>query len=486
MKLLTLQKLCYLHTVSIRHVEAALRLPAGVKQQEVVLNKEEVTQTLNRMFLCVSQEVPGHMTLTAPEETCNLMFRMYNRLHNQSAEVDYELYFRTSARYRCMKCMNLHVCQSCFLTDKQTKKHKTHHPVLEFCTQPTWRESLSSLLHSARHALLPRRYTRREADRRRGLMWAEPKDGPNRATPPSDSLTRLADSVSSLANAQHDGVVFHDASAFLPLGSSSKGLQTEDEMPSQQSSVLAEVRNLQRDKWLLEQELQSWRLAVQSEQGILEDRCSEMEVAMETLRQHNAHLQGMLTQALHKMETTHTNSTLNEMRKCDEDEEETTNRKDTMKEEEEGEEQEEEERVNRDGEEKRNGGEEEEESTVLLDTEEEEEEAEWSEEEIENMETPSAVHQGALFSRHDQEEELTNDVTAKEADTQREGEDRGTSCPEELLEDMVDRLKTAMFLQTDSRRERQTADRKTAELLEAADEVRDAIHNLMNTITHTR
>ena len=47
---------------------------------------------------------------------------------------------------------------------------------------------------------------------------------------------------------------------------------------------------------LLEQELQVLRLAVQSEQGILEDRCSEIEVTMETLRQHNDQLQRMLSQ----------------------------------------------------------------------------------------------------------------------------------------------------------------------------------------------
>lgn len=34
-----------------------------------------------------------------------------------------------------MRCVNVHVCQSCFLSDKHTRKHKLHHPVLEFCTQ---------------------------------------------------------------------------------------------------------------------------------------------------------------------------------------------------------------------------------------------------------------------------------------------------------------------------------------------------------------
>lgn len=47
---------------------------------------------------------------------------------------------------------------------------------------------------------------------------------------------------------------------------------------------------------LMEQQLQAWRLTVQSEQSILEDRCSEMEVTMETLREHNLRLQSTLTQ----------------------------------------------------------------------------------------------------------------------------------------------------------------------------------------------
>lgn len=47
---------------------------------------------------------------------------------------------------------------------------------------------------------------------------------------------------------------------------------------------------------LLEQQLGAWRVTVQSDQGILEDRCSEMEVTMATMRQHNERLQDMLNQ----------------------------------------------------------------------------------------------------------------------------------------------------------------------------------------------
>lgn len=47
---------------------------------------------------------------------------------------------------------------------------------------------------------------------------------------------------------------------------------------------------------LLKQQLQDWKLAVQSEQSVLEDKYSGMEVSMETLRKHNMCLQDMLAQ----------------------------------------------------------------------------------------------------------------------------------------------------------------------------------------------
>lgn len=66
--------------VSVRHVTAAVRSVGGALR----LNRQEVTQTLNRMFKGVSQEVPGHMTAEAPEETCDLMFRLYDRSESRS------------------------------------------------------------------------------------------------------------------------------------------------------------------------------------------------------------------------------------------------------------------------------------------------------------------------------------------------------------------------------------------------------------------
>lgn len=46
----------------------------------------------------------------------------------------------------------------------------------------------------------------------------------------------------------------------------------------------------------LKQQLQDWKLTIQSEHSVLEDKYSGMEVTMETLRKHNVCLQDMLTQ----------------------------------------------------------------------------------------------------------------------------------------------------------------------------------------------
>ncbi|XP_070849993.1 dystrotelin [Chaetodon trifascialis] len=578
--------------VFVRHITAAFSSVGGAKlQQDVELNREEVTRTLSRMFHSVSQEVPGHVTVEDPEKTCGLMFKLHDRaqvglrcvsaaslqtalialsaeplllkyrallsvaenssgcvsrsglrsllkdLSQVPAAVQEEGVFGgleaavtscfngvltpmvseehvlswlqseprlllwlptlyrlsvsrnvnhavrchtcktlpiTGLRYRCMKCVNVHVCQSCFLTNRQTRKHKTHHPVLEFCSQPTWRESLSSLVHSTRHALLPRRYAQREGGR--VMMWVEP--GENSAPPPSDSSTQLAASAVSHSPSS-DKDVSHDASARPPpCSSSSKALQTDEETPAPQwnaATLLTEVRNLQRDRWLLEQQLQAWRVTVQSEQGVLEDRCSEMEVSMETLREHNLCLQGMLTQALNKMEARqHANNTPQSA---------VTPTCDTQRStEDEGEEDED----------------------VLLKTEEEEEEEEeegeeWSEEE---RQTPSVTMHLDTPGLHDihceeeEEEESAGDSFlcqptdqqsgAEEAEPQEEDaclseeEDCGTRSPEELLQETVDRLKTVM--ETDRWTERQTGVRKRVELLEAADQVGNSIHHLVDAV----
>ncbi|XP_056157513.1 dystrotelin [Lampris incognitus] len=422
MKLQSLQRLCELHVVSLTQLLPALPSPIGGWNQDVCLSREEVTRALNRMFHSVSQEVPGQVTLEAPQQTCNLIYKLYDRdnrgvvsgrslktalialcadtlsakhralvsvaersskergvvsrssmrvllqdLSQVPSAVQEECIFGcvdaavtscfrsvltpsvcgdhvlswlqseprlllwlstvyrlsvsqnvthavrchacstspiTGLRYRCMKCVNVHLCQSCFLADRQTKKHKNTHPVMEYCSQPSWRESLASLASNARYTLLPRRYRRREVVRRRGLTCEESAEFHISSTPVLDSP--VLDSPDTHRPGHPDfRTPSHEAPPAPSLCSppstlQSKALQTEEDAPTlqqtRQRGLLKEVRDLQKDKWLLEQEFQAWRVTVQSEQGVLEDRCSEMEVTMEMLRQQNLQLHDMLTQ----------------------------------------------------------------------------------------------------------------------------------------------------------------------------------------------
>ncbi|KAK5607505.1 hypothetical protein CRENBAI_019179 [Crenichthys baileyi] len=580
-KLQSLQRLCHMDVVFIQHITAAFQQVGRANTlQDAMMNREEVTLVLTRMFNGVSQELPGHVTAAASEETGSLMFRLFERdrtgqvsarslqtalvalsadtllwkyrslvslsgdgsgsitrsglrsllqdLSKVPAAVQEEDVFGsveaavsscfieerapavskldllswlksepclllwlptlyrlsvsqkvshavrchtcktfpiTGLRYRCKKCVNVHVCQNCFLNGQQTRKHKTHHPVVEFCTQPTWRESLSSLVRNARHALLPRRYTPTEADRRRVLRWTEPGETQNRAPPSSDASTLLADSACTSSS---DEDVPHDASVQAsPPPSSSKSLQTDEEPSSQQgATLLTELRNLQRDKWLLEQQLGAWRLTIQSEQGVLEDRCSEMEVTVETMRQHNDRLQDMLTQALRKMEAKHANNTPQSFITQHTDRGNVTPTSDSLTEAEEEE---------------------------LL-----KEKDDWSQNEPQTP-SPTIPHQstlsqGELFHEEEPNEKFNHQPIGQQGEPEGVGlqtnvpflsdrEDLGMCSPEDLLQKIVDRLKMEM---EDKWTERNTGVRVKAELVEAAEQVGDSVSCLVEAVRTDR
>ncbi|KAJ8004003.1 hypothetical protein DPEC_G00154280 [Dallia pectoralis] len=422
MKLRSLQKLCHrkLHIVTIPELIPALRSLGGAGDPGAGLSKQEVMEGISRMFQLVEQEAPGQVSAEAPEQTCRLLYTLYDRgqtgtVCRRSMEAAFivlsadtlsakqtalvglaercsgrgsgtvsrsglrvllqdlsqvpavvqeshvfgsaetavrscfsgvlsasvckehvlswlqcepclllwlstlyrlsvsenithsvrchtcKTYPITGLRYRCMKCVNIHMCQTCFLTERHTKKHKSSHPVLEHCSQPSWRESLASFGYSIRHTLLPRRYTQRKAERR-GLIMAETQGGPHPRFVASDPLPQ---SEASLGPRDVPPIDTDPSSTPLqplatPLAVSiTNALQTEEHQPQRRDSILVkDIKDLQRDKWLLERELQVWKVAVQSEQGTLEDRCCEMEANMETLRQYNLRLQDMFSKAV--------------------------------------------------------------------------------------------------------------------------------------------------------------------------------------------
>ncbi|XP_036396675.1 dystrotelin [Megalops cyprinoides] len=218
----------------------------------------------------------------------------------------------TGLRYRCLKCLNLHLCQTCFLTQRRSRKHKPSHPVMEHCTQPSFRESLASLAHSARHNLLRRRFARREAERRSALCTELPAGTLHRlsgdpapmllsqATPPQTQTTPHQ------TQATPSQVTSESKATPSSPRLESKALQTGRTLQSQRKTSLLKkdltqtqmlMRDLQRDKWQLEKQFQVWRAAAQSEHSSLENKCCQLEATIEVLSQHNENLQEELGRA---------------------------------------------------------------------------------------------------------------------------------------------------------------------------------------------
>ncbi|XP_077462419.1 dystrotelin [Stigmatopora argus] len=280
-------------------LEDVSQVPAVIQETEVFGDVEDAVKSCFRGVLTstVSRE---HVTSWLQSEPRPLLWlRVMHRLVVSQKVVHAvrchicKTFPINGLRYRCVKCLKVHVCQSCFLSEQRTRKHKSHHPVIEFCTPPTWRESFSSFFQSARHSLLPRRHTQK-GESRKGLSREEAKD--------SQSSARLKTNRKGGSTNPTECVSYDSSMQLKP--SSSKSLQTDETLVEQLkvSTLVAEVRDLQREKRQLEDQLEVWRLTLQSEQGKLNERCAEMEVTMETVREHNLTLQATLTQTLNKLE----------------------------------------------------------------------------------------------------------------------------------------------------------------------------------------
>ncbi|KAL7035147.1 hypothetical protein ACKWTF_008245 [Chironomus riparius] len=61
-------------------------------------------------------------------------------------------------RYRCLKCFNFDMCQTCFFLGKNAKNHKLTHPMHEYCTTTTSSEDVRDFTRALRNKFKSRKY----------------------------------------------------------------------------------------------------------------------------------------------------------------------------------------------------------------------------------------------------------------------------------------------------------------------------------------
>ncbi|XP_051175836.1 dystrophin, isoforms A/C/F/G/H isoform X1 [Leptopilina boulardi] len=61
-------------------------------------------------------------------------------------------------RYRCLKCFNFDMCQTCFFSGRKAKNHKLTHPMQEYCTATTSGEDVRDFTRALRNKFKSKRY----------------------------------------------------------------------------------------------------------------------------------------------------------------------------------------------------------------------------------------------------------------------------------------------------------------------------------------
>jgi dystrophin len=65
-------------------------------------------------------------------------------------------------RYRCLRCFNYDLCQTCFFTGDHAKKHDGSHPIEEYCKQVTPFEDFKAFLEFVKLKVGKRELRRKE------------------------------------------------------------------------------------------------------------------------------------------------------------------------------------------------------------------------------------------------------------------------------------------------------------------------------------
>ncbi|KAG1690744.1 Dystrophin [Nymphon striatum] len=114
-------------------------------------------------------------------------------------------------RYRCLKCFNFDLCQSCFFSGRTAKNHKYIHPMQEYCTATTSGEDVRDFTKIFRNKFKTKRYFKKHP--RMGYLPVQtvlegddlesPAPSPQHNVSTQDMHTRLELYANRLAEVEH-------------------------------------------------------------------------------------------------------------------------------------------------------------------------------------------------------------------------------------------------------------------------------------------
>ncbi|XP_065582815.1 utrophin-like isoform X3 [Artemia franciscana] len=109
-------------------------------------------------------------------------------------------------RYRCLKCFNFDLCQSCFFSGKIAKHHKLSHPMHEYCSHSTSGEDIKDFTKALKNKFKSKKYFQKH--QKLGYLPVQlENDSANQSTA-GDSTTsgQITPSMSNLDTPQSTGV----------------------------------------------------------------------------------------------------------------------------------------------------------------------------------------------------------------------------------------------------------------------------------------
>ncbi|XP_067319987.1 dystrotelin [Anolis sagrei] len=175
----------------------------------------------------------------------------------------------TGLRFRCLKCLNFDLCQTCFFTGQHCKPHKKSHPIIEHCRPVSARENIKLIFRIVRNNLLPGRCKRKEALRRKALGLMDNRDFSTQSQPHPSSIQLVSTGdpkPPDLFPAEHTTKVQ------LNHTSDAKASQVPSSLELEMAKTQESIKALQNENRHLRKQLTKWKNQVQALHSAQEDK----------------------------------------------------------------------------------------------------------------------------------------------------------------------------------------------------------------------